>query len=239
MTTDMTELSRRGRAAYWVVAALAWAGVVATLIITAFDGYAPPTYVEEGLFAGAAHGWAGAPERLINCLSYFTELSNMMVAIISTVLARRSRVGKWGRATHLCSLMMITVTAIVYAVLIGPYEVLTGFALVTNPLQHIVVPVAFVATAVLAGPRGGIAWGTLGRALLIPLAWVAYTLARGAFTQQYPYGFVNVWRLGYAQVAINIVAILIGALLFMAVFAGIDWIIRQTGQTGATRSKGA
>ena len=149
----MTELSRRGRAAYWVVVALAWVGVVATLIITAFDGYAPPTYVEEGLFAGAAHGWAGAPERLINCLSYFTELSNMMVAIISTVLACRGRVGKWGRATHLCSLMMITVTAIVYAVLIGPYEVLSGFALVTNPLQHIVVPVAFVATA--ARSRGG------------------------------------------------------------------------------------
>ena len=44
----LTELSRRGRAAYWVVAALAWAGVAATLIITAFDGYAAPTYVEEG-----------------------------------------------------------------------------------------------------------------------------------------------------------------------------------------------
>ncbi len=78
------------RAAYWVVAVLAWAGVAATLIITAFDGYAAPTYVEEGLFAGAAHGWAGAPERLINCLSYFTELSNIMVAIISTLLARRA-----------------------------------------------------------------------------------------------------------------------------------------------------
>ena len=113
MTTDMTELSRRGRAAYWVVAALAWVGVAATLIITAFDGYAAPTYVEEGLFAGAPHGWAGAPERLINCLSYFTELSNIMVAIISTLLARRGCVGAWGRATHLCALMMITVTAIV------------------------------------------------------------------------------------------------------------------------------
>ena len=116
----MTELSRRGCAVYWVVAALAWAGVAATLIITAFDGYAPPTYHEEGLFAGAAHGWAGAPERLINCLSYFTELSNIMVAIISTLLTRRGRVRAWGRATHLCALMMITVTAIVYALLIAP-----------------------------------------------------------------------------------------------------------------------
>ena len=162
----MTELSRRGCAVYWVVAALAWAGVAATLIITAFDGYTPPTYYEEGLFAGAAHGWAGAPERLINCLSYFTELSNIMVAVISTVLARRGRVGTWGRATHLCALMMITVTAIVYATLISPYEVLSGYALVTNPLQHIVVPAAFVGAAALAGPRGGITWATLGRALL-------------------------------------------------------------------------
>lgn len=235
----LTELSRRGRAAYWVVAALAWAGVAATLIITAFDGYAAPTYVEEGLFAGVAHGWAGVPERLINCLSYFTELSNIMVAIISTRLARRGRVGAWGRATHLCALMMITVTAIVYATLIGPYEVLSGFALVTNPLQHILVPGAFVGVAALAGPRGGITWGTLVRALLIPAAWIAYTLARGAFTHQYPYGFVNVWRIGYAQVAINIVAILVGGLLFMAIFAGIDWIILQTGRTRAKRFKGA
>ena len=97
-----------------------------------------------------------------------------MVAIISTVLARRGRVGAWGRATHLCALMMITVTAIVYATLIGPYEVLSGFALVTNP-----------------------------------------------------YGFVNVWRIGYTQVAINIVAILVGALGFMALFAGADWLIRK------------
>ena len=233
----LTELSRRGRAAYWVVAARAWAGVAATLIITAFDGYAAPTSVEEGLFAGAAHGWAGAPQRLADCLSYFTELSNIIVALISTMLARRGSVGRWGRATHLCSLMMITVTAIVYATLIGPYEVLSGFALVTNPLQHIVVPAAFVGTAALAGPRGGITWGTLGRALLIPVAWVAYTLVRGAFTHQYPYGFVNVWRIGYAQVAINIAAILIGALLFMALFAGADRAIRQAGRTDTSRSE--
>ena len=37
------------------------------------------------------------------------------------------------------------------ATLIGPYETLSGFALVTNPLQHIVVPAAFVAAAALVG----------------------------------------------------------------------------------------
>ena len=223
----MTELSARGRAAYWMVAALAWAGVAATLIITAVDGYAPPTYYEEGLFVGVTPGWAGSPQRLINCLSYFTELSNILVAIISTLLARRGHVARWGRSAHLCALMMITVTAIVYAALIGPYEELSGYALVTNPLQHIAVPAAFVGVAAFAGPRGGITWGTLGRALLIPAAWIAYTLTRGAFTHQYPYGFVNVWRIGYAQVAMNIVAIFIGGLVFMGFFAALDWLIRR------------
>ena len=154
--------------------------------------------------------------------------------------ARTSSVSTWGLltrhvppniwptlATNLCALMMITVTAIVYATLIGPYEVLSGFALVTNPLQRIVVPVSFVGMAALVGPRGGITWATLRRALLIPVSWVAYTLVRGAFAHQYPYGFVNVWRIGYAQVAINIVAILIGSLLFIAIFAGVDLLIRK------------
>ena len=94
-------------------------------------------------------------------------------------------------------------------------------------LQHIVVLAVFVGTAALAGPCGGITLATLGRGLLIPVAWVAYTLVRGAFTHQYPYGFVNVWRIGYAQVAINIVVILICALLFMALFSGADWLIRK------------
>ena len=52
----MTELSRRGRAAYWVVAAFAWAGVAATLIITAFDGYAAPTWSGLVLWTGCFEG---------------------------------------------------------------------------------------------------------------------------------------------------------------------------------------
>ena len=35
------------------------------------------------------------------------------------------------------------------------------------------------------------------------------------------------WRIGYAQVGVNIVAILSWALLFMALFVGVDWLIRK------------
>ncbi len=111
--------------------------------------------------------------------------------MLSGTSARRVPVGAWGGPTApVRALMMITVTAIVYATLIGPYETLSGFALVTNPLRNTVVPAAWRGALVAA--RGHHV-ATLGF-LPIPVAWVAHA-SRGTFTHQY---FVNVWRLGRA-----------------------------------------
>ena len=76
---------------------------------------------------------------------------------------------------------------------------------ITNTIVHVIL-------AVLA-----VIW-------VIPIAWIIYTLVRGAFVHQYPYDFVNVTVLGYQQVCINIVAILCGALVFLGAIVGIDWI---------------
>ena len=81
-----------------------------------------------------------------------------------------------------------------------------------------------IVIALACGPRGGVSGGVVLKALLIPIAWIIYTLVRGAFVHQYPYDFVNVTVLGYQQVCINIVAILCGALVFLGAIVGIDWI---------------
>ena len=169
-------LATFGRWAYLLVAIAAWVGVVFTLVITGVDGYSREAVARPGMFGGAPFGWAGFGQRMIECLSYFTEWSNVLVAIVATLIVWKGPdIGSWGRALQLCALMMITVTAIVYHFLIRPTEVLSGWSVFTNPLQH------------------------------------------------YPYDFVNVSVLGYQQVLINIVAILCGALVFLAVIAGIDW----------------
>ena len=202
-------LATAGRWGYALVAIAAWLGVVLTLVITAIDGYSREAVARPGMFGGAPIGWAGFGQRMIECLSYFTEWSNILVAIVATLIALRgSEIGSWGRALHLCALMMITVTAIVYHFLIRPTEVLSGWSVLTNPLQHVVVPLLMIVL----------------QALLIPIAWIIYTLVRGAFVHQYPYDFVNVTVLGYQQVCINIVAILCGALIFLGAIVGIDWI---------------
>ena len=218
-------LATFGRWAYLLVAIAAWVGVVLTLIITAIDGYSREAVARPGMFGGAPFGWAGFSQRIVECLSYFTEWSNILVAIVATLIALRgSEIGAWGRALHLCALMMITVTAIVYHFLIRPTEVLSGWSILTNPLQHVVVPALMILAALVCGPRGGLDASVVLKALVIPVIWVVYTLIRGAFVHQYPYDFVNVTILGYQQVCINIVVILCGALVFLGAIVGIDWV---------------
>ena len=217
-------LATFGRWAYLLVAIAAWVGVVFTLVITGVDGYSREAVARPGMLGGAPFGWAGFGQRMIECLSYFTEWSNILVAIVATLIVWKGPdIGSWGRALQLCALMMITVTAIVYHFLIRPTEVLSGWSVFTNPLQHVVVPALMILAALLCGPRGGLDVSVVLKALVIPVIWVVYTLIRGAFVHQYPYDFVNVSVLGYQQVLINIVAILCGALVFLALIAGIDW----------------
>jgi hypothetical protein len=103
---------------------------------------------------------------------------------------------------------MITVTAIVYAVVLAPTQQVTGWSVLTNPWQHVVVPALTVLLFLLWGPRRWISWRVCLAALVVPMGWVAWMLVRGAVVDAYPYPFVNAAELGYGRVAVNILGIL-------------------------------
>jgi hypothetical protein len=217
---------RRGeRTAYLVNAALAWFGVVLTVLLSVLDQYdrSPP---EPGLYGDTAPGTAGALARLVDTLSYFTIWSNIVVAIALTLLARAPRGdGYWRRVLRLDAVVMITITAIVYAVLLAPITDVTGWSRLTNPLQHIVVPAVTVIVWVWFGPRGWIDLKVVAGALLIPLAWIGWMLARGAVIGSYPYEFANVEELGYPAVFTTLVGILVFAVVVMAVYWALDRLL--------------
>jgi hypothetical protein len=52
--------------------------------------------------------------------------------------------------------------------------------------------------------------------LAYPLAWLVYTLVRGASTDWYPYPFVNVDQLGYDGVLVRCVFLCVGITLAAA-----------------------
>ncbi len=226
--TPASALGRNARLIYGAIAAITWFGFSTTVIITACDGYARGN-VDPGMFGASAPGWSGAPTRLFETFSYFTEWSNILVAVVATYLARhQGPASNWWRALQLCATMMITVTGIVYAGFIGPYKQLSGWDYLTNPIQHIIVPLAMVLAWFITGPRGGIDRGVILRSLVIPVAWVPFILIRGAITHTYPYGFLNVEVLGYAVSLMAIGFTLVFALVCILIFAGFDrWLTRR------------
>ncbi|WP_418969385.1 Pr6Pr family membrane protein [Alloscardovia omnicolens] len=221
------------RVAWWVVSALAWFGVIVTNIGNIFDVYPRESGHWPGLYGHSAHGMAGAWQRFIEGMSYFTMVSNIVVAVVFTMLALGMRKTAWHVALVNTALLMISVTSLVFLVAILPFLHLRGLALLTSPWQHMVVPIAVWIVWAMWGPRdffGGFARGEiLLRSYMIPWLWAVWMLAYGAVTHYYPYGFVNVNQLGYASVMVSLCVVMILALFFELLFYWIDRLLMKSG----------
>ncbi len=231
--------SPRARAAYAVNAAVAWFGVVLTAFLSGMGWYdeLPP---EPGLYGGHPEGAAGALARLTDTFSYFTIWSNVVVAISVTLLALApGRDTTLRRVLRLDALLMITVTAIVYQLLLAPTAVITGWSQVTDPILHVATPLVTVAVWAVWGPRGWIDRRILPAALAVPLLWIAWMLARAAVIDAYPYDFVNAAELGYASVAATLAVILAFGLAVAAAYWGIDVLLRRRAAPVLSRGPGA
>ena len=221
-TTHTPEQTTAARAAYAVNAGVAWFGLAATLLVSALDGY-DRVPVEPGLYGDTARGAAGSVARVVDTLSYFTIWSNVVVAVsVTLLLARPLRGTRVVRVLRLTGLLMITVTAIVYQVLLAPTVDVTGWSLLTDPVLHVVTPLLTVAVWWVWGPRGWITLREVPLALVVPLVWIVWMLARGAVVHAYPYGFANVEELGYGSVAVTLLVILVFGLVVAAAFWGVE-----------------
>ena len=151
--------------------------------------------------------------RLVEFISYFTILSNLLVIVVSAVLARDpAQDGRVWRVVHLATVVGITVAGVVHWFLLRPILDLSGSSYVVDKLLHVVVPLLFVTAWVAVGPRRQSTRAEVLPSLLWPLLWGAYTLVRGALVHFWPYPFIDVDALGWGQVLLNLagVAVLFG-----------------------------
>jgi hypothetical protein len=145
-----------------------------------------------------------ATTRVIRFFSYFTIESNLLVAVTSTMLTLRpDRDGLLFRVLRLDALFGITVTLVVYAVLLAPQHDPHGISAATNAGLHYVAPLLAIAGWLLFGPRPRIDDGTLLLALIWPALYIGYTLAHGAASDWYPYPFIDAKQLGYVTALRN------------------------------------
>jgi hypothetical protein len=152
--------------------------------------------------------------------SYFTELSNLFAAAMffyGSVCVARER----SRAVELlrgAAVVYMLTTGVVYAVLLSGHVPIYPWV---NTVLHRVMPVAVALDWLIDPPRVRLEpMRTIVLWMAFPLAYVAYTLARGAIVDWYPYFFVSPHRHGgYLLVTGDCLAISVGIVGLIAATA--------------------
>ena len=222
-------VSPTGHHFFGLNALAAWLGL-ATAFVLSILGVYPNTNLDPTLLGFNADGADGLIGRVSDSLSYFTHWSNLVVAIVMTMLWRNSnRTSKVFSVLRFDALIMITITGLVYALILAPVDKLQGWQYVSNALEHYLTPLLTIAVFIFFGPRGQVRLRLIPLALILPLIWVAVALIRGSIIGAYPYGFINVATWGYGTVAINLLGIVIFGSGLGALYCGIEsWMTQRT-----------
>jgi hypothetical protein len=194
---------RAARICFALTAVAVLVGLVTQLIVTATS--------PGGFFTDTT-------SRTLNLFAYFTIQSNIIVGVTCGLLAvRPNRESTVFRVFRLDGLLCITVTFVVFRVALAGLHDLHGGAAFADFMLHGVVPVLCVFGWVAFGPHGTLTTPVAAWSTVFPLAWLAFTLIRGAFIDWYPYPFIDVVANGYGTVSRNCLFI---AVFFVALAAG-------------------
>ncbi|MDF3981731.1 Pr6Pr family membrane protein [Luteibacter sp. PPL201] len=174
--------------------------------------------------------WSGPLLQVtVRYLSFFTILSNLLVALVATAIATG---GNWAPFNRLrtarvrgLAALSITVTWLVYMTVLQGHWHPRGVHLIADRTVHYVVPLMYVAWWATLQEHGTLSWGDIGRWLGFPLAFAVWTLLRGAVVHEYPYPFMDVDRIGYGHVVLNSLAVGVLFVVLGALYVSLDRVL--------------
>ena len=147
------------------------------------------------------------PETIIRYFSFFTILSNIMMALSFTLplINPNSSAGRfWSKPSTLTAVALyIGATGIVYNIVLRPLADFDGLQLIVDELLHLIIPILFLLYWFLFVPKASLAWKNIWLWMIFPAVYCIYSLVRGAIVSYYPYPFLDVNHLGYQQVLLN------------------------------------
>jgi len=163
---------------------------------------------------------------VIGLLSYFTILTNLLVAVALSVEAagRPSRTTQFFRRPSVATgiAASIVLVDLAYSLLLRRLAHPQGLRLLSDHLLHDVLPLVYLGYWWRFVASGRFGYSNILRWAIYPLLYFIYALVRGALFDLYPYPFINVDHLGYPRVLINACAILLGFVLISTVLIGLD-----------------
>lgn len=170
-------------------------------------------------------------ETTIRFFSYFTILSNTLVAVYFTVMWLKKpsllllRLQKPGILTAVT--LYISIVGLVYQLVLRSIWSPTGMQKLVDELLHSVMPLFVIVFWYLYENHKATSWKSFPKWLVFPSLYLVYILIRGHFSNYYPYPFMDVTQLGFNKVLLNS-GILV--LVFVAVafgFVGISSLLSK------------
>ena len=199
-----------------IVAALAWFALALQWHLT----------VEPAL-----RGYASAFHAIESYFSFFTILTNSIVAITLTLslIASGSRLGEWVSRpqTRTAVAVYIAVVGFIYSLLLRATWNPQGWQKVADIILHDVVPILYVLYWVLFVPKAALRWKDTLSWLVYPAVYLIYILVRGAMIGRYPYPFIDLTVQSYESVGVNVILIFLLFLFVSLAFVGIGRLGRM------------
>ncbi|WP_207286053.1 Pr6Pr family membrane protein [Pseudomonas sp. FW300-N2A2] len=170
---------------------------------------------------------------LVSFFSYFTVLSNTLVATVLTcaLTSRESAARRWFLLPWVSGgiAVSIAVVGLAYNILLRHLWHPDGWQWLADELMHDVMPLLFLAWWWLCVPKGTLRLRHIALWVIYPLLYFAYALLRGHLLAVYPYPFIDVDKLGYPQVFVNAGGLLAGFVVIALLVIALDrWRLSHT-----------
>ena len=201
-----------------VIAAISWFALVLQLLLM----------VQQAAPGTSFHA-------VVNYFSFFTILTNLLVALGTTLplLASHSVAGQFflRPSSQTAIAVYITIVGVTYSLLLRQLWNPQGAQKVADVLLHDVVPVLYVAFWVFLVPKFTLRWSDAVRWLAFPVLYMAYILARGFVSHWYPYYFIDVDTIGLLRALFHAAGLLLAFFGLGVLFIAIGrWTARSSPQ---------
>ena len=215
----------RAKLLFGLNAFVAWLGYGIAQITNIFE-LVPRTEAYDpssNMFGGSAEGLAGAVGRVFDSHGYFTTWSNILVGLTLTALyLNPERTGRIFFRLRNTGLLMITMTMVLYHLLLAGTSNPQSWYAISNILQHYITPMISIVVWLALGPRGQFKFSDTFTVFIVPIAYLAYTLIHGAVASVYPYPFFNVIKYGYVSVLSLMGGVIVGGYVVALIYYGVE-----------------
>lgn len=152
------------------------------------------------------------PEAVIRFFSFFTILTNTLVAIYFTCmgLMKNNESKSINRPGILTAITIyIFMVGIVYQIALRQVWQPEGLQKIVDELLHSIIPILVIIFWYMYERTKSLKYSQLLLWAIYPITYLAFVLIRGSFSNFYPYPFVDVTNLGMASVLTNSVILLV------------------------------